>query len=610
MLIGIYGRRVSDEGHNKRERKLQEGLTNFQKIDYICGMNPSKISVTRIIVWLLTVLLLCSCVMSGGDNENRLSDIEVEKVLNRNLGMFTEDCDSGRIDLFIDSLFRNVGHDIRPYILRELCLGYMAASKGDINRSFNHFEKARIEAETLGADGKAYSAMVYNALGIYYLELLSDVSSSIQSFSMALDFQRQIQAGEGAISRTLSNLAGAYAESKDTAGLSFAVEAFDMARGAGDTAVIINSGLKAAYFYALKKETGRSRSYLGQIGAIVEQSSSRRLKAEIWSRYGSIYQAENKTDSALCCFNRAIELSDDSKPYEQAGMMISKGNLLYEAGRPKESFEILNRALRIAGKNKIIYQTSQIFSRLADCHNAMSNHRQATRMMFIFKNFEDSIHSASRERTMNMLRIRDEVLLHKVIIQKQETALERKERSIAIILSVCASLLIIVGFMVYLYFKKRHLFSIIVKQNRDYENRQRELCGYIEELRSSEKDGGASISGTQVDNIMKRLDELLNDETVITDSGLSLSSVAERLDTNRTYLSQAVKEATGESFPTLIRSRRVKKAIEYISRNETDLPLKEICRMSGFSSMSAFHTAFRNETGMTPNTYRNELRRL
>lgn len=574
----------------------------------------NKISASLILACCMQILIaICACSVPERKDSDIIADTELTTALSKDLDMLLRIIDSGNYESacrFADSISSADSHiSIQADILHETAAGYLATAKGDINNAFNHFEKARIAAEELGNQGRVYSAMVYNGLGRYYLELLADITSSIQSFSIALDYQKQSKSPDSAIAKTLSNLACAYAEAKDTTGLSFAVEAFNESNRSEDTVTIINSGLKAAYFHTLNNGISEAEKYLNLINKMVKNSNNPRFKAELWSRYGSLYEIKSMPDSALYCYGRAIDLSENSKPYEQVGMMLNKGNLLYRTGHPADCAELLNRALRIAGKHKVIYQTSEIFNRLADCHNAMNNHRQAARMMFIYKNFEDSIHSVSHERNMNMLRIRDEVLLHKLIIQKQETDLKRKERNTTIILSVCVLLLIFIGFMVYLYFKKRHLFAIIIRQNLDYENRQKELKEYISELQSANKDNGNIIPDKKIDNIMRNLDELLSDESVITDPGLSLSSVAERLGTNRTYLSQAVKEATGDSFPTLIRSRRIKKAIEIISRPDSNLPVKEICRLAGFSSMSAFHSAFRNETGMTPNIYRNELNR-
>lgn len=578
------------------------------------SLPKEKISASLILVCCLQILMaVCSCSGPAQKDSGSYADEELANALSKDLDMLLRIIESGnyeQADRFTDSITSaNSNSGIQADIIHETAAGYLATAEGNVNKAFNHFEKARIAAEELGDQGKIYSAMVYNGLGRYYLELLGDISSAIQSFSIALDFQEQSYSDEADISKTLLNLAYAYAEAKDTTGLSFAVEAFNGSNRSGDIPVIINSGLKAAYFHTLNNGIAEAEKYLRLIDKMVKDSDNPRFKAELWSRYGSLYEIKAMTDSALYCYSRAIDLSENSKPYEQVGMMLNKGNLLYLTGHPADCAELLNRALRIAGKHKVIYQSSEIFNRLADCHNAMNNHRQAAWMMFVYKNFEDSIHSISRDRIMNMLRIRDEVLLHKLIIQKQETDLKRKERNTTIIMSVCLLLLIIVGFMVYLYFKKRHLFAIIIRQNLDYENRQRELKEYISELQSADKYNGNIIPDNKIDNIMRSLDELLSDESVITDPGLSLSFVAERLGTNRTYLSQAVKEATGDSFPTLIRSRRIKKAIELISRPDSNLPVKEICRLSGFSSMSAFHSAFRNETGMTPNIYRNELNR-
>jgi len=88
---------------------------------------------------------------------------------------------------------------------------------------------------------------------------------------------------------------------------------------------------------------------------------------------------------------------------------------------------------------------------------------------------------------------------------------------------------------------------------------------------------------------------------------ITKAKVAEMLDTNSTYLSQAINEQTGQTFTAYIGALRIKEAIRLISDPQDTTPIKAVCSEVGFSSMTTFYSLFQQTTGMTPATYRQKV---
>ena len=57
------------------------------------------------------------------------------------------------------------------------------------------------------------------------------------------------------------------------------------------------------------------------------------------------------------------------------------------------------------------------------------------------------------------------------------------------------------------------------------------------------------------------------------------------------------------NYYQLINSYRIKNAIKLMSKNTNKITIFEIVYMVGFNSRSAFYSAFKQETGMTPSQY-------
>jgi len=86
------------------------------------------------------------------------------------------------------------------------------------------------------------------------------------------------------------------------------------------------------------------------------------------------------------------------------------------------------------------------------------------------------------------------------------------------------------------------------------------------------------------------------------DPNLSTKSVASALKLSVVYIRQLYKEETGQSFSdytTGLRLEEVKRLLV-----ETDVPIEEIVRRTGFAAVNSFYTIFKRNFGMTPIQYR------
>ena len=85
------------------------------------------------------------------------------------------------------------------------------------------------------------------------------------------------------------------------------------------------------------------------------------------------------------------------------------------------------------------------------------------------------------------------------------------------------------------------------------------------------------------------------------DSSLSLKKLSMMLETNQTYLSNAVNRYFGCHLKELVNTYRVEYAKELL-RSGKCLP-EELPQRCGFLSRSAFYAAFKKVTGVSPKRY-------
>ena len=105
--------------------------------------------------------------------------------------------------------------------------------------------------------------------------------------------------------------------------------------------------------------------------------------------------------------------------------------------------------------------------------------------------------------------------------------------------------------------------------------------------------------GSDRDSLLARFQTLLVEERIFLQPQLTLDVVADRLHTNKTYVSRMVNDHYKVSFPELISALRVDYAEQYILRHR-DARQEEVAAACGFVSASSFNNTFKKVTGMPP----------
>lgn len=116
--------------------------------------------------------------------------------------------------------------------------------------------------------------------------------------------------------------------------------------------------------------------------------------------------------------------------------------------------------------------------------------------------------------------------------------------------------------------RRNKLYKSIVAQNQKAIAREKELLlriKTVEEKQTNPVHGTESKNNKKADELYGRLIDAMEHDRMYIDSQLSRDSLAEALDTNRTYLTNLIKERTGMSVPQFINSYRINEAIRILS---------------------------------------------
>lgn len=108
---------------------------------------------------------------------------------------------------------------------------------------------------------------------------------------------------------------------------------------------------------------------------------------------------------------------------------------------------------------------------------------------------------------------------------------------------------------------------------------------------------------------LNKFEKFVKQDKNYLDSNLSLELVAEQFGVNKSHLSRIINTELGKNFSDYVNELRVEEAKSYMKMPEfQNYTLISIGLEAGFNSKTAFNSAFKKYTGITPSEFRKELK--
>ena len=292
----------------------------------------------------------------------------------------------------------------------------------------------------------------------------------------------------------------------------------------------------------------------------------------------------------------------------------SYGEFLLGQKRYREAISMLDKGISLAeAKGNRVY-TYQLYNLQSEAYARSGNYRKALEQYRKFYEESADINMLEQERAINSLTRKYENERHQKEIQEHELTIMKKNREIQLTASVCAVIIIGLVALWIVYRHKNRLYTRIARQYKEaiskektLENRIRQLQDIAGPVPQGEKYSNSSLTEDKSNEMFMRIERLMAGDRIYRENGLTRDKVAERLGSNRTYISQVINDRTGMSFLAYINSYRIEEAIELLSDPANDIPLKALSSDLGFSSISTFYKLFSEKVGMPPAKYREKI---
>ncbi|MEJ1240020.1 helix-turn-helix domain-containing protein [Chryseolinea sp. T2] len=103
------------------------------------------------------------------------------------------------------------------------------------------------------------------------------------------------------------------------------------------------------------------------------------------------------------------------------------------------------------------------------------------------------------------------------------------------------------------------------------------------------------------------LNQLLNEQKIYRNKGLKLSELAKQSSYPAYLISQSINQEYNMRFNEFLNRFRVREAMERLENIRDNDKIETIAKEVGFSSVTSLYDAFRRETQVTPQVYRNRF---
>jgi AraC-like DNA-binding protein len=116
----------------------------------------------------------------------------------------------------------------------------------------------------------------------------------------------------------------------------------------------------------------------------------------------------------------------------------------------------------------------------------------------------------------------------------------------------------------------------------------------------------SSLTQEMADKYLEKLQTYISRERIFLESDLNLSSLSQKIGISVHHLSQIINERLGMNFYDYINSKRIEESQHLLLDPKfSNQNIASIGFQVGFNSLSAFNSAFKKFTHLTPSQYRN-----
>ena len=326
-----------------------------------------------------------------------------------------------------------------------------------------------------------------------------------------------------------------------------------------------------------------------------------------------ILTAQNQLDKAEKVTQQISEKLDE-KPnliYLKAYNLDNIGKINFLKKDYNKSTEYLNQALQLIEKTSFFPLKNKIYDDLSRNYLALKNETLYQKFHTLYSEGNDKLDQNKKEAIRHLILLNDQYEN-----QRLEDSENNFRKKIGLLSGICFSVILI--FFIVGFFEKKKSKSL--EKQIDFYTRQQEYTRLLNQRKTAENIFSTTeketssvkkpilISKEKEKDILARLDEFEKSDKFLSRE-MSLAVLAGQMETNTKYISEIINKYKQKNYNNYINELRINH-IAYLLKTEPvylSYKVSYLAEKAGFSSHSTFATVFKSVTGISPNTYIQQL---
>ncbi len=363
-----------------------------------------------------------------------------------------------------------------------------------------------------------------------------------------------------------------------------------------------NAYINHGYYLVSNKKFELAITYLNH-ALNLEKRGINEMAAVLRTNRAYISLLQNNAKDALkwCTLaEKCVDLTNPTSYLDQYRIAIIRASIAEITKDFKAEDFYLLEAERIATQHNLPDLLKKIFYSKSFNASQKGNYKEAHLLMIKVDSLNKLLPENLISERLAVLDLEDKIEEERktVKLTNEKLALKSQQQTLLLMLLLIVSLGLF-GIS-YLFINIKRKRDILVKQNIELAKK--------EELRTSK----SAEHQKNVDlELIIELEKLMFDKKLYTSSQLTIEKLAKKLNTNRTYLSEAINLHYQKNYSNWIASIRMNAARKLlIDPNFNHYSIEGISKHVGFSSISSFNTLFKKFTGLTPSQFKKECFRI
>jgi hypothetical protein len=376
----------------------------------------------------------------------------------------------------------------------------------------------------------------------------------------------------------------------------------------------------SAYIYQLNASNLMVQKKWKEAEENLNQSNSQLKNTDedfIISIENQIYQtfiniSQNQIDKAEKLINEIQKKLEKTPQYVflRAFNLDNFGRINFLKKDYVKSTENLNQALELLQNKSYDALRYRIYDDLSKNYLALKNEDLYQKYYSIYKEQTDKLDKNKKDAIRNLVKLNEQYEAKR--IENSQSNFVNNILMISIVCFIGILVIIIVSIS-----EKRKTKSI--QKQIDFYSKQQDFIKKIDEnktvieSKSEKTDSDISkktplISKEKEMDILARLEEFEKSEKFLSKE-MSLAVLAGQLETNTKYLSEVINKYKEKNYNNYINELRIN-YVAYLLKTDSaylNYKVSYLAEKAGFSSHSAFTTVFKSVTGISPNTYIQQL---